>query len=271
MWRVLLFPLLWLLSRAEAHSKVLVTIPGMGLHVNRTKVVVSNIHDLYHRQASKMVEIDCLIYAYKTLPKALEKRLAPCSVVYLYHGNYAMYMKALVPQLIKEAGYTHVFVLLDDVRLTQSFNLSQILTIMSLNNLTIASPGVSKASMRSTLPLLPFVKSRRTEGRFVLVIEIFSTIFTPSAWSCWWNMMQPSLNPSGWGYDLCLLAFCRDPVASSKENLKLRPPDSITAFTSSYGTVMSQMTQHEKDLGRLAVTTKGLADQWLVAKVRPPP
>jgi hypothetical protein len=57
-------------------------------------------------------------------------------------------------------------------------------------------------------------------------------------------MLQPSLNPSGWGYDLCYSHFC-------------------SHLGGSFGVIDNQIAIHQKVLGRLKVNTNGLADQYL--------
>lgn len=121
---------------------------------------------------------------------------------------------------------------------------------MTRNNLSVVSPGIINATMTSTRPYQPtkalknhrFGASLYKIGHSCEVIEIFATIFTLDAWKCWWNMLQPNLNPSGWGYDLCYTNLCPD--------LKL-------------GVSEIQRATHKKLFGRLQENTTYLANQIL--------
>ena len=147
-WFVLIWFTIIPSSISAPHHKTLLVIPGIGVNPNRTSIILSNLQYLFPININKSMaametHIDCLIFVYKTLPSDLVDQLSlSCSLEYFYHGNYAFYLRGLVPQLLQQSGYTHVFVLLDDVRLGKYFNLNQILDIMDYNNLTIATPGL---------------------------------------------------------------------------------------------------------------------------------
>jgi hypothetical protein len=169
-WLVLVWFLIIPTNISAPHHKVLLVIPGMGLNSNRTSIILSNLEFLFPANINNTTvsnvtatQIDCLIFVYKTLPVDLVSQLSlSCSLEYYYHGNYAFYLRGLVPQLLQQSGYTHVFVLLDDVRLSKYFNLNQILDIMDYDNLTIATPG----TLPSHLPSLAFYLHRSLEGLY---------------------------------------------------------------------------------------------------------
>jgi hypothetical protein len=155
-WILLLWFSIFSSSLSDNHHKVLLVIPGMGLNPNRTSIILSNLEYLF--PVNKSMEtatndpintsMDCIIFVYKTLSHDLVDQLSlHCSLEYFYHGHYSFYLRGLVPQLLQDIGYTHVFILLDDVRLTKHFNLNQILEIMDYNNLTMATPGTWPLSL----------------------------------------------------------------------------------------------------------------------------
>lgn len=109
-------------------EKILLCIPGMGFHSLRYQTILSNLQYLYKHptsssSSSSNLTLECIIFIYqRPLNSSQEKDLDQyCQLEYYYHGNYAMYLKSLVPYLLKESGYSHIFILLDDVRLTHSF------------------------------------------------------------------------------------------------------------------------------------------------------
>lgn len=116
----------------SSENKVLLVIPGLGNNENRTKITIQNLKQLEiiktktkqnekQRESSK-IPLDCFIFVYKTMLKEYESLLkSVCELEYFYHGNYAYYMKSITPMFLKELGYTHVFILLDDVELSANF------------------------------------------------------------------------------------------------------------------------------------------------------
>ena len=107
------------ISDISRSDKVLLVIPGIGFHTNRTETVLWNL-DILRRSN---VSYQCIAFAYKIPPlKKTDLRIrSSCHLHYYFNGNYASYMKAIVPSVLNSAGFTHVMVLLDDVELGRHF------------------------------------------------------------------------------------------------------------------------------------------------------
>jgi hypothetical protein len=102
-------------------EKILLLVPGINFDHDRLLILFKNLRLL---MSLSEVDLDCLIFAYRSPPiEAVEEefRRLSCQMEYFYHGNYAFYLKAAVPSLLIASGYSHVFVLLDDVELSDSF------------------------------------------------------------------------------------------------------------------------------------------------------
>jgi hypothetical protein len=102
-------------------EKILLLVPGINYDSHRSMILLRNLKMI---RSSSGVDLDCMILAYRSPSnQSLETELSrlSCHVQYFYHGNYAFYLKAAVPQLLIASGYSHVFVLLDDVELRDSF------------------------------------------------------------------------------------------------------------------------------------------------------
>lgn len=94
----------------------------------RYQTVVSNLNYLSSSSTSldnqTTVILDCLIFIYQTAPTFSQEEETLqhfCDLEYFSHGNYAFYLKSVLPSFLVQSGYTHLFLLLDDVQLTQTF------------------------------------------------------------------------------------------------------------------------------------------------------
>lgn len=141
---------LWICIQAIT-EKVLVLIPGFSYDSHRTKILKRSLEVVI----ASGVDCHCLLFDYE---EPIERRgkgdhpstelrdfIKSTCVIYSYHyAHYATYMKSVPPMLLRMGGFTHVFVLLDDVELLDSFNLKEALDIMQRNRLSLAAPIVGK-------------------------------------------------------------------------------------------------------------------------------
>lgn len=113
------------------------------------------------------------------------------------------------PQLIKRS-YKKIFVLLDDCKLMTSsssllsFELDRMINIMDKNELTIASPmvvGANKGGGQAFRSIMYREAQAGTEGYVSVFVELFAWIMTVPAYHALWDLLYPSVNPYGWGYD----------------------------------------------------------------------
>eukprot|EP00602_Paraphysomonas_sp_CaronLab_P001445 CAMPEP_0185027618 /NCGR_PEP_ID=MMETSP1103-20130426/12880_1 /TAXON_ID=36769 /ORGANISM="Paraphysomonas bandaiensis, Strain Caron Lab Isolate" /LENGTH=294 /DNA_ID=CAMNT_0027561711 /DNA_START=66 /DNA_END=950 /DNA_ORIENTATION=- len=240
------------ISDISRSDKVLLVIPGIGFHTNRTETVLWNL-DILRRSN---VSYQCIAFAYKIPPlKKTDLRIrSSCHLHYYFNGNYASYMKAIVPSVLNSAGFTHVMVLLDDVELGRHFSLDTLLDAMKRNSLAVATPAVTGAAVHSITPYEPkpvpkFRQKFRPNykvGHTVKVMEVFATMFTLQAWKCWWLLLEPKLNSLGWYYDLCIYDYC----AAKVEGFRM-------------GVLMGLSAIHRAHYGKLSVNTSLHAMQML--------
>lgn len=195
------------------NNKVLVIVPGFGWYGNRGDALT---HSLLHLKRST-VPVDCMIYIYldyeppnvnQTQKEILHKI---CEVIQYHYGNYGDYLKTLPPFLLRKAGYSHVMILLDDVKLHSNYNLDYALQLMVRNNLTIVQPAVHGAKFFTTRyhSRAEYKNDEYYIGHTVEMAETFATVFTLNAWECWFNMINPLINSAGWGYDAMVHRYCR--------------------------------------------------------------
>jgi hypothetical protein len=223
-------------------EKVLILVPGLGSNESRANIVLNNMNLISRSQ----VDFECLIFVYSNVPSNVFEQLKyNCSIDSYQNGNYADYIKAVSPSLVKLSKFTHVMVLLDDVELEDSFQLIGMLEIMQRHNLSVASPCIRGAALGATSSMdSPARRSFHMKpvykvGHYSQVIEVFSTIFTVEGWHCFWSLVDPTLNQAGWGYDLYLYHYCRD-------------YHNMSNFT--MGVIHSMTARHHKGLGRLEVS-----------------
>ena len=129
-------------------DRVLVLVPGFGFNPRRTDIVIRSLKNII----SSDVPYFCVVFSYENnLDKVNKNRGTPqehrnfihetCEVIDYLYANYAAFMKSVPVIFLRQSGYSHVFVLLDDVEL-HSFDLKEILDIMTRNELSMISPLV---------------------------------------------------------------------------------------------------------------------------------
>jgi hypothetical protein len=122
--------------------------------------------------------------------------------------------------------YKYLFILLDDCKLIPEyierkntkiknteitgnkekyiFNLDRILRIMVTNKLTVASPMVMGANTGGGQKFRTIMQREplpNTEGYISNFVEIFAWVVTVPAYTALWDLLYPTINPFGWGYD----------------------------------------------------------------------
>lgn len=103
------------------------------------------------------------------------------------------------------SSFNHVFILLDDVRLEQGFDLTTFVSIMKRNNLTAASPRIVGATVTKGEEFRYIMDAKPENGTIGFrssFVEIFAYVMTIPAYASLWQLLYPSINPYGWGYDL---------------------------------------------------------------------
>jgi hypothetical protein len=199
----------------NTQRKVLVTFVAAGKSPQKATVIKRNLDLLLQQVPKSAYKVDCQILAYaghQELPAWLTQHDSPYNVfcpLIIYHKQiYVFFLKTLQPKLLRLAGYSYVFIILDDVALYPShgnFQLSGFLSLVEDNHLVMASPGIKNSVWDAMLPQYHAFSS----GRFVDMIEIQATLFRLDAWECMFSLIDTEF-PSGWGIDLWFYYFCVD-------------------------------------------------------------
>lgn len=224
----------------------LLVIPGLGRQ-DRLDTVVHNLRLLDSQLRGPNHQWDCVVYVYARFDdiefwsqkEKLDYISSACTVIenpgQLVTANLYMVQPALL-----RLSYKYLFILLDDCMLlsSQPLDLDRITNIMALNNLTVASPMVGRTFSvqidRLTLSLLQQViganvgggqKFRNimqteampgTAGYVSNFVEIFAWVVTIDAYQALWDLLSPSVNPYGWGYDFWYDNYARSRVKGHK-------------------------------------------------------
>ena len=191
-------------------SKVFICYAG----VENIEVFQSNyrlLTSLRSSHGSQGYQSNCMVILSENKTKSIGKIVGnTCQITEFYHGDFTEYAKLLTPSLVQRAGYTHVMIIHSSTKFS-SYHLKNVLDIMRRNNLSVAIPfhQITGAPHDATTTATPTSVGSVTE-----ILELYSPIFTISAWQCFWDMINPGLNPSGAGYDIYFYHFCSSRMRS---------------------------------------------------------
>mmetsp|Transcript_50539 Transcript_50539/g.107926 ORF Transcript_50539/g.107926 Transcript_50539/m.107926 type:complete len:373 (-) Transcript_50539:106-1224(-) len=225
---------------------------------------------LVRRNLPHFHDWDCIAYTYIAVPPEEQFFLSRdpdrrCRIETRVGWGWASLLNLTTPGVV--AGYTHVFVLLDDVLLPHfSFSLPRLLNQMHQTRVPVISPTIAGASRLGLSPVVPRDLKPTVPWdcvHDVPVMEIFATLFTNAAWRCLSSLFNDDIlhtqsGAVGWGYDLCYMAHCgmrglsEQGVAISQLALHTEGP-------------MSELATHVdtvRDLQRRIKRVMGLSDKW---------
>ena len=213
----------------ETEGKGLVVVPGHGSNLKRREVIRSNIRFI------PFDRFDCLVFVYANYNASENFDLGGCRIFHK-KGDWVRFQSMIEPWAVKEAGYTTVTLMLDDVLIAppsmiadgyetgpfrEGFTLDRAYDLLVAYDLSAASPNVfasDKATMTSGLgPVIstsqpPKITVKHHPKGFHSVgyneIQIIMFRMVDSGWPCYHTMLDPELNPIGWGVDICYKAFC---------------------------------------------------------------
>ena len=167
-------------------------------------LALHTLHVLYSTVSTK--DWDCVVYVYsprhvKEFWEAPELKTLYelCNVVEVPHQKFTTNLHMVQPMFLVDR-YAYVFILLDDVLLKPDFNMISFVSIMQKNNLTSASLRIEGAT-DTNVNMMAFPESG-TVGLKTNFVEIFAYVMTIPAYTALWQLLYPSINPYGWGYDL---------------------------------------------------------------------
>ena len=216
----------------DGKKHLLYFVPGSSFtNKNSWNVIRNNLKILDDTSShNNNIEITCFIYVYDdTIPsKTHESEIYirnRCRILTFYKGTYKDHIKALPPVLLEYAGFTHVFLCLDDVALdSHSFNITTMLNIMDYNDLQLASPSVQDANIGPTKN--SYTKFNASIGPSppiygveVDVIEIHAVVYNQIGWEAFWDLASPKYNSRGVGFERFVKSWGQRYVAVKNEIL----------------------------------------------------
>eukprot|EP00557_Chaetoceros_sp_GSL56_P007044 CAMPEP_0176505298 /NCGR_PEP_ID=MMETSP0200_2-20121128/16418_1 /TAXON_ID=947934 /ORGANISM="Chaetoceros sp., Strain GSL56" /LENGTH=288 /DNA_ID=CAMNT_0017904839 /DNA_START=126 /DNA_END=992 /DNA_ORIENTATION=- len=132
---------------------------------------------------------------------------ARCTIVRIYGGRYSLFLKTLMPSLLREAGYNYLTISLDDVSLVPpygNYNVTEIFDFMEHYKLHVSSPAINNTSHAR---LFPTTLAPMQIGRLVKMIEFQTISFRTDAWACQYELIDLKY-PGGWGLDVWFYDYC---------------------------------------------------------------
>jgi hypothetical protein len=180
----------------------------------------------------------CLIILSENLTHALEKIVGnSCLVTEFYRGEIIDYLKLLTPSLVSRAGYSHVLILDSQTKLL-NYNLNLALNIMTRNNLSVALPHLQLAAAAAGQTGAEAAEansnsSPHSVGKTTEILELYAPIFTVATWRCFWDMINPGLNPSGSGVDIYFYHYCQQKMIEDEVIKKRTTTSPLIPQTSS--------------------------------------
>lgn len=179
-------------------SKLLVVIPGFGPPHQDTKqrILQQNLQRIRTTYPGyitvKMFNYGKTPYHLQIPDITIQEHMEPGYIgQFLY--NY------VTPAIVQE--YDHVIVLLDDIELSETVNIHQILQNLNYHSLDVISPSLTKDSPSAHPSMMESVGTATI--RRVYFIEFFCYIMTPSAYTKWYSLLNKQ-SVWMWGVDLAM-------------------------------------------------------------------
>lgn len=209
--------------KQETMGKGLIVVPGHGGNLKRLEIIRNNTRHIPFER------FDCVVFLYADLNVTDGFDLGGCKVVHK-KGSWVDFQYMVKPSLVQKAGYISVTLMLDDVLIAPSslvvnsyegFMLDRMSYLLQTYKLSSLSPNVfgsDKSQMSVGLGPLdittdpPKLTIKRHLNGFIdaPMNEIQFVMFhvSDSGWPCFHSLLEPELNPIGWGPDLCYKRFC---------------------------------------------------------------
>ena len=197
--------------RPSSPHATLVVVPGM----SQTGAVAQNVVRNVRRMGDH--PFSCVVFLYEPAQiislgnstSATQVEHAGCSVVRWVGRNIIDYLKLLDADVTRGFGGGVLVCLDDDV---VQFALPPFLCTARRLQLDVASPAIMGEATRPSWGLM---QRREYAGaaRIVTIVEIHVTYFSPRAWACYQELLDPILNWGGYGYDIWLQNYMVDHCA----------------------------------------------------------
>ena len=132
-----------------------------------------------------------------------EDCFAQCTVIYDKSPLFWQLKRHLTPALCER--YEYVFLWVDDLEVL-SFNPHNFLHLVRRHGIELAHPSLSPDSVVSHQIMV-----HRSDGlgRYTDFVEQMAMVFQGRLWGRFWNLISPTENPWGWGYDEVAYSYCR--------------------------------------------------------------
>jgi len=132
-----------------------------------------------------------------------EACFAQCTIIYDKSPLFWQLKRHLTPDFCER--YEYVFVWVDDLDVL-SFDPRNFLGILRRRGIEVAHPSLSPNSVISHRIM---VHRSDSLGRYTDFVEQMAMVFRSSRWRQFWNLISPTENPWGWGYDEVAYSYCR--------------------------------------------------------------
>lgn len=188
-------------SQQETPS-VFVVMPGLG-KPEHIPLVMESVSWL-RKQAN--VHVSCLIYVYNPSLKFPdgEQSFSPCRMQHST-GQWTHFIQEAPETQWSQSSY--VLVWLDDVKIEGAADLHSMVQVMRRNRLGVASPSYSPAVSKNRWITMQ-QDLRSPVGRYTNLVEFQFTLMTPGSFRCFRGMIEPDINPRGWGLDRAFVTMC---------------------------------------------------------------
>jgi hypothetical protein len=180
--------------------KLLVTIPGIGdNHFEEKKIFLKKNIDIIKRTFSG--EIDFLLFNYSNNDFSYFEYLRNLKIIKESGIIGQFIFNKLKPSDLKD--YDYIILMLDDIELSDNFNIDEMIKIYNDNNLNILSPSLTKDSKFSHNGFM--LENERFESalRIVNFCEYFLYIMNMESYTRYWSLFDEKTYWL-WGIDFCL-------------------------------------------------------------------
>ncbi len=248
---------------ARERVRGLLVVPGVG-RSDRLGILVQSLRLLYPYLKGEQAKWDCVVYVYaprsdeafwgdNKVKTSLKYVSSVCDVVEHPNKRITENLRAVQPALIRRT-YTHVFVLFDDCKLVPStkealtWDLDGLLDVMTYNRMSMVSPRVENANKgggQDWRKIMYAEPVEGIEGYATKFVEMFAWIMTVESFEWLWELLIPSVNPYGWGYDLWYDGYAKHRAVDGRHKMGI-----VTSFTSTH-----YQSLDENDNGKQGTTT----------------
>lgn len=121
--------------------------------------------------------------------------------------------------LFLQKSFSYVFLLSENCLLHESFKFDQMYRSFLWNNLTVASPLVENSNRLRSQRFRDIMQTpgeNGTDGHITSFLSINAWLMTMRAYRALWELVHPSLNPDGWGYDLWFDLYAKSRIGNHK-------------------------------------------------------